>query len=89
MVFVGFRSVQIWIFLCSFSPTCLAAEKISIRQIFFFFLGHRMGPEVPWPNGAHGAREAWRGGSGPRKKIRLLIGPGLSRWSRLAGRVRV
>ena len=27
-----------------------------------------MGPEVPWPNGAHGAREAWRGGSGPRKK---------------------
>ena len=42
MVFVGFQSVQIWIFLCSFSPTCLVAEKISIRQIFFF--GSQNGP---------------------------------------------
>ena len=59
MVFVGFQSVQIWIFLCSFSPTCLVAEKISIRQIFFF-LGHRMGPKVPWSNGARGAaRRVW------------------------------
>ena len=65
MVFVGFQSVQIWIFLCSFSPTCLVAEKISIRQNFFFFLGHRMGPEVPWSNGARGAREACLG---PAKK---------------------
>ena len=64
MVFVGFQSVQIWIFLCSFSPTCLVAKKISIRQ-FFFFLGHRMGPEVPWSNGARGAREACLG---PAKK---------------------
>ena len=63
MVFVGFQSVQIWIFLCSFSPTCLVAEKISIRQKKI--LGHIMGPEVPWPNGARGARQ---GGSGPRKK---------------------
>ena len=85
MVFVGFRSVQIWIFLCSFSPTCLVAEKISIKQIFFF-LGHRMGPEVPWPNEACGARGA---GLGPTKEIRLLIGPGLGRRSRPAGRVRV
>ena len=38
MVFVGFQSVQIWIFLCSFSPTCLVAEKISIRQFFFFWV---------------------------------------------------
>ena len=36
MVFVGFRSIQIWIFLCSFSPTCLVAKKISIRQFFFW-----------------------------------------------------
>ena len=72
MIFVGFRFVQIWIFLYSFSPTCLVAEKISIRQKKI--LGHIMGPEVPWPNGARGARQ---GGSGPRKKkIHLLIGPG-------------
>ena len=37
---------------------CLVAEKINIRQTFFFLLGHRMGPEVPWPNGARGARGA-------------------------------
>ena len=58
MVFVGFRYVQIWIFLCSFSPTCLVAENISIRQKKKKNLGQRMGPEVPWPNGAHGARGA-------------------------------
>ena len=68
MVFVSFRYVQIWIFLCSFSPTCLVAKKISIRQKKKKILGHRMGPEVPWPNGARGARGARWGGSGPRKK---------------------
>ena len=85
MVFVDFRFVQIWIFLCSFSSTCLVAEKINIRQKIFF-LGHRMGPEVLWPNGAHGARGT---SLGPAKKIHLLIGPGSSRGSRLAGRARV
>ena len=89
MVFVGFRYVQIWIFLYSFSPTCLVAEKISIRQKKFF-LGHRMGPEVPWTNGACGARGARWGRSGPRKKkICLLIGPGSGHGSRPAGRAQV
>ena len=52
-------------------------------------LGHRMGPEVPWPNGARGARGARWGGSGPRKKNPFTIGPGLGLGSRPAGRARV
>ena len=44
----------------------------------------------PWNTMARGARRAWRGGSGPRKKkIRLIIGPDPGRRSRLAGRVQV
>ena len=64
-----------------FFPSCLVAEKINIRQTFFFLLGHRMGPKVPQPNEACGARRAQlgqvrapekknssskRAGSGPR-----------------------
>ena len=48
-----------------FFLSCLVAEKINIRQTFFFLLGHGMGPEVQQPNGARGAR---RGGSRPLEK---------------------
>ena len=85
MVFVGFRYVQIWIFLCSFSRTCLVAKKISIRQKKKN-LGHRMGPEVPWPNRARGTRGPCGAGLGPTKKIRLLIGPGSGCGSKPGGR---
>ena len=59
--------------------TKFTKANLEIANFFFFWLGHRMGPEVPWPNGAlgaHGARWGWvrapkknpfskRAGSGP------------------------
>ena len=54
-----------------FFPSCLVAEKINIRQTFFFFIGPQNGPKVPRPNGAYGAR---RGGSG-YGKIRPELDP--------------
>ena len=68
MVFVGFQSVQIWIFLCSFSPTIWLLRKSISGKHFFLLFGHRMGPEVPRPNGAHGACGAQWGRSGPQEK---------------------
>ena len=65
----------------SFSPPVWLARKSIPGKHFFFLLGHRMGPEVPQPNEARGARRAqlgqvWapekknssskRAGSGPR-----------------------
>ena len=82
MVFVGFRYVQIWIFLCSFSPTCLVTEKISIRQKKKFWA-------IEWALKYRGPTGPGGAGLGPAKKIRLLIGPGSGRGSRPAGRARV
>ena len=65
----------------SFSPPVWLARKSIPGKHFFFLLGHRMGPEVPQPNEARGARRAQlgqvrapekknssskRAGSGPR-----------------------
>ena len=82
MVFVGFRYVQIWIFLYSFSPTCLVTEKISIRQKKKFWA-------IEWALKYRGPTGPGGAGLGPAKKIRLLIGPGSGRGSRPAGRARV
>ena len=73
-------------FLVFFFPYLFGCWESQYRAKIFFFLGHRMGPKVPWPNGARGACEV---GLGPTKEIRLLIGPGSGRGSKPAGRVRV
>ena len=86
MVFIGFRYVQIWIFLCSFSPTCLVAEKISIRQKFFFFWATEWALKYCGPTGPVKPVGPGGAGLGPAKKIRLLIGPGSGLGSRPAGR---
>ena len=46
----------------SFSPLVWLMRK-SILGKHFFLLGHKMGPEVPWPNRARGAH-----GPGLQKK---------------------
>ena len=79
MVFVSFRSVQIWIFLCSFSPIVWLLRK-SVSGKHFLFFGPQNGP---WNTMARGAHRA------PQKKILLIIGPDPGRKSRPAGQVQV
>ena len=74
MVFVGFRYVQIWIFLCSFSPTCLVVEKISIRQKKKFFWATEWALKYRGPTGPVEPAGPGGAGLGPAKKIRLLSG---------------
>ena len=72
----------------SFSPPIWLLEK-SILGKHFFLLGHRMGPEVPRPNGARGAQRgrvrapeknpfSKRAGSGPWV-LACESGPGMEK----------
>ena len=38
-------------------PYCLVAEKQIKQTLFFFLLGHKLGPEVAWLDEAHEARQ--------------------------------
>ena len=72
-------------FLVFFFPYLFGCWENQYQAKIFFF-----GPQNgPWSTMAQWARGARGASLGPTKEIRLLIGPGLGRRSRPAGRVRV
>ena len=70
-------------FSCVLFPLLVWLLRKLVLGKNFFFLGHRMGPEVPWPNGAR-----W-GGSGPRKKNPFTNRAGFGSWVQTRGSGRV
>ena len=76
MVFVSFRSRFSYVLF----PLLVWLLRKSVSCKKKFFLGHKMGPEVPWPNEARGARRARRGGFRPRKKNPFNNQAGFGSW---------
>ena len=54
---LGFRSVQIWVFLSVHFPLLFGCWETDQANSFFFLLGHKLGPEVAWLDEAHEARQ--------------------------------
>ena len=68
---------------------CLVAEKINIRQTFFFYWATEWALKYHGPTGPVEPTGPGGGGFRPRKKIRLVNGPGLGHGSWPAGRVQI